>query len=220
MGVTNNHYHYKPPLIDAAIQAEIAMTDNWTQTITDDNKPYQHNPPGVIGSGYHNAVNFNHYYGFSNHITPPMNNNDGRPPYVQEMQQQSVAQVFQPPWPQNTYNYQAADQSDLGRSGWLDVLSQLSCNGPIITAVSREVSPITSPAIQDSIPLEENGLNSYEKHSDVLDEREDMAIERSLVAEEKQQSYAAALKEKQMASGNIDTKCQHLFVSIKRVDFI
>lgn len=114
-------------------------------------------------------------------------------------------QAFQQPqiWP-IPYNYQPPSTGeDLGSSGWLDILNHLPSNGPIITSViSRDASPIPSPAIQDSVPLEENGLNSFDKHHDVLDEREDMIIERSLVAEEKQQSYAAALKEKQMASGD------------------
>lgn len=144
-----------------------------------------------------------------------MNNNDGRPPYVQEMQ------AFQQPqiWP-NPYHYPSGGE-DLGSSGWLDILNHLPTNGPIITSVmSRDASPIRSPAIQDSVPLEENGLNSYDKHQDVLDEREDMIIERSLVAEEKQQSYAAALKEKQMASGDIHYLNITFFFSVSHLRFL
>jgi hypothetical protein len=108
-------------------------------------------------------------------------------------------------WGNNLYNYQPSNE-DLGRSGWLGVLYQ---GGPIITSASREVSPIQSPSLPEMMASEHSNdirpdahrINSFDKHNDVLDEREDLAIERSLVAEEKQQSYAAALKEKQIASG-------------------
>lgn len=174
------------------------MVDNWTQTIGDDTKSYQRHPPGVIGSGYHDGVNYNQYslidqiasLGFSNHVTPPINNNDGRPPYIQQMQTTfDQSQMWA-----NNYNYQPSRNEDLGLSGFLGMLQG---TGPTLSSVNHDISPMNSSALQDTIPLEENGVNS----SDILDEREDLAIERSLIAEEKQQSYAAALKEKQMATG-------------------
>ena len=204
------------------VQATVPTADAITQTSYDEQKPYFHNP-GVIGSGYtHSQGNSYGQYslvdqmnslGFTNHIglagNQHINNGDIRQSF---MPQQSPApqppQVFEPQmWTNNLYGNYGPINEDLGRSGWLGVLSQGS--GPIITSVSREVSPIQSPSLPDMMAPEQSDdtrpnthrINSFDRNNDILDEREDLAIERSLVAEEKQHSYAAALKEKQIASG-------------------
>lgn len=214
---------YKIPMVHQAMQATVPTADAITQTYDEQNAYPNH--PGVIGSGFNHAPGntFGQYslvdqmnsLGFSDHIVPAgnqhLNNGDVniRPSFMPQQAPAPPTQVFeQQMWSNNLYNYQPTANEDLGRSGWLGVLYQGA--GPIITSTSREVSPIQSPSLPDMMAgdqsndtrsLNSHRINSFDRHNDVLDEREDLAIERSLVAEEKQQSYAAALKEKQIASG-------------------
>lgn len=210
---------YKTTMVQKAMQATVPTVDATTQTY-DELNAYSHHP-GVIGSGYNHSpgnaygqyslVDQMNSLGFTDHIGPAgnqhLNNGDAniRPNFMPQQSPAPHPQVFEPQmWTNNLY-YQPTVNEDLGRCGWLGVLG----GGPIITSASREVSPIQSPSLPDMMAGDQSNdtrsnshrINSFDRHNDVLDEREDLAIERSLVAEEKQQSYAAALKEKQIASG-------------------
>ncbi|XP_032239977.2 uncharacterized protein LOC116619363 isoform X2 [Nematostella vectensis] len=211
------HQGISPDMSHAEVQAVVECNDAETQTLPNEPMNPQNTPSSphnTMSSGYGHLESFNPYHllgpygiGLGQPMTAPLTTADmnRRYPHYQP-------QVFTTPpmWAPSSLNPTPGGE-EFGTSGWLATVPQMQQGGPIITSLSRETSPCPSPPlpsepvdyIADGSVAVKEGLQAIgrSKPSDILDEREDLAIEHFLAREEeKQQSYASALKETQLAA--------------------